>query len=80
MYKSFNDVFKSKDKIVPVQAMQVLWGAQLYLHPFLTSTQDRSEWLTSDPATLLSGKHTGTHSTGGWVGLRAVWTLRRREK
>jgi len=32
------------------------WGAQLHLHPFLTSVQDRSEWLTSDPATLLYGK------------------------
>ena len=61
MYWSFNDLFKSKDKIVPVQVMKALWGAQLYLHPFLASTQDRSEWLTSDPAAFLPGKNAGSN-------------------
>jgi len=41
--------------------MKTLWGAEVYLHPFLTSTQDRREWLTTDPTALLPGKNTGTH-------------------
>ena len=27
----FNDVFKSKDKIVPVHAVKALWGVEVYL-------------------------------------------------
>jgi hypothetical protein len=58
-----------------------MYGEWRYSSRFLTSALDGSEWSASCPCRSTSGDRApGTHWIGGWVGLRPVWTLWRRDK
>jgi hypothetical protein len=47
-------------------------GVEVYLHTFLTSALDGGEWSASRPGLFTPRERaSGTHWTGGWVGLRA---------
>jgi hypothetical protein len=53
--------------------MKAYLGVEVYLHTFLTSALDRSEWPASRPGHFTPRERVpGTHWIGGWVGPRAV--------
>jgi hypothetical protein len=52
--------------------MNTYGGMDVQIHAFLTSALVGSEWPASRPGRFVFGERaTGTHCTGGWVGLRA---------
>jgi hypothetical protein len=51
--------------------MKTYGGVEVYLHAFLTSALDGSEWSASRPGHFIHGERAlGTHCIGGWVGSR----------
>jgi hypothetical protein len=54
-------------------AMKAYWGAEVWLHAFLTPALDGGEWSGSRPSRFTPRERAlGTRWIGGWVGLRAV--------
>jgi hypothetical protein len=52
--------------------MEASWGLDIQRHVFLTSALDGGEWSASHRGSFtLRDRASGTHWTGGWVGLRA---------
>ena len=68
---TLNYYFYAKLQAVRVQAIKAHKEVEAYLHWFVTTTPDRSEWSTLQaPAALLTGKNASTYWIWGWVGPR----------